>query len=147
MLLRWQPKSASVTHSALTAEAVLFPRKMLRHDRNTAHPQTAGGLEWLCVLQGMHLVEGGAALRQLAERWKQKTRWAFTVLHSPVERAAKALALPALPGMSWSPHKQMLCEETQLWERNAAIRGSENVPICPSLLLRQKSLDEASAQV
>ena len=47
----------------------------------------------------MHLVEGGAALRQLAERWKQKPRWAFTVLHSPVEPGAKGLALPPLPGM------------------------------------------------
>jgi len=52
------------------------------------------------MLQGMHLVEGAAALQQLAVRWKHKVRWAFTILHAPTEFAAKGLALPPLPGMS-----------------------------------------------
>lgn len=55
------------------------------------------------MLQGMHLVDGAAALQQLAERWKLKTRWAFTILHAPTESAAKGLALPPLPGMSLNP--------------------------------------------
>ncbi len=67
--------------------------------------------ECLCLLQGMHLVEGGAALRQLAERWKQKARWAFTIVHSPVEPGAKGLALPPLPGMSHSMQVQ-ICRDS-----------------------------------
>ena len=46
----------------------------------------------------MHLVEGGAALQQLAERWKRRGRWAFTLLHAAIEPAQKGLVLPPLPG-------------------------------------------------
>lgn len=58
------------------------------------------------MLQGMHLVEGSAALRELAKRWKHKSCWAFTVLHSRFEPPAKDLELPALPGVSGSPQRQ-----------------------------------------
>ena len=49
-------------------------------------------------VQGMFVVEGAAALQQLAERWRQKGRWAFQVLHVPAEPAGRGLALPPLPG-------------------------------------------------
>ena len=45
----------------------------------------------------MFMVEGAAALHQLAERWRQKSRWAFQVLHAPAEPAGRGLALPPLP--------------------------------------------------
>ena len=49
-------------------------------------------------VQGIFVVEGAAALRQLAERWRQKARWAFQVLHAPAEPAGRGLVLPPLPG-------------------------------------------------
>ena len=49
-------------------------------------------------MQGMHLVEGGPALQQLAERWRRKRRWAFCLLYTLAEKPAKGLALPRLPG-------------------------------------------------
>jgi hypothetical protein len=49
-------------------------------------------------MQGMHLVEGGPALQQLAERWMRKRRWAFCLLYTSAEKPAKGLALPPLPG-------------------------------------------------
>ena len=49
-------------------------------------------------VQGMFVVEGAAALRQLAERWRQKSTWAFQVLHAPAEPASRGLVLPPPPG-------------------------------------------------
>ena len=92
----------------------------------------------------MHLVEGGAALRQLAERWRQRTRWAFTILQSPVESAAKALALPPLPGMHVPQHTELHAQTVirELWSgqgRGAAQKcvtmlfGAENSAEGPDL--------------
>ena len=49
-------------------------------------------------LQGIFVVEGAADLHQVAERWRQKIRWAFQVLHAPAEPASRGLVLPPLPG-------------------------------------------------
>ena len=49
-------------------------------------------------MQGMFVVEGAAAVQQLTERWRQKGRWAFQVLHAPAEPAGRGLKLPPLPG-------------------------------------------------
>ena len=49
-------------------------------------------------MQGMFVVEGAAALQQLAERWRQNSRWAFQVVHAPAEPAGRGLVLPPLPG-------------------------------------------------
>ena len=69
-------------------------------------------------VQGMFVVEGAAALQQLAERWRRRSTWAFQVLHAPAEPAARGLVLPRLPGMRplnrfHAPgprHEKLLCQ-------------------------------------